>query len=139
MSDVSNVIEVNNFDPMALYKYGLYANSVAGEIKKLDLKAISESYAALVVKCRKEIDIDSQEYNKYNSTLCKRRKQKQDELTKIIDNDVQTIIDEDFITTLNAIKKVITEFETDVFNFYVLTKEDVDKFIEVKNSFNDVF
>ena len=61
MSDVSNVIEVNNLDPMALYKYGLYANSVAGEIKKLDLKAISESYAALVVKSRKEIDIDAED------------------------------------------------------------------------------
>ena len=61
MSDVSNVIEANNFDPMALYKYGLYANSVAGELKNLDLKAISESYAALVVKSRKEIDIDSED------------------------------------------------------------------------------
>lgn len=64
MSDVSNVIEVNNFDPMALYKYGLYANSVAGELKNLDLKAISESYAALVVKSRKEIDIDSEDIMK---------------------------------------------------------------------------
>lgn len=64
MSDVSNVIELNNFDPMALYKYGLYANSVAGELKNLDLKAISESYAALVVKSRKEIDIDSEDIMK---------------------------------------------------------------------------
>lgn len=64
MSDVSNVISVNNFDPMALYKYGLYANSVAGELKNLDLKAISESYAALVVKSRKEIDIDSEDIMK---------------------------------------------------------------------------
>ena len=61
MSDVSNVIDVNNFDPMALYKYGLYVNSVAGELKNLDLKAISESYAALVVKSRKEIDINSED------------------------------------------------------------------------------
>lgn len=61
MNDVSSVLPLNNFDPMALYKYGLYANSVAGEIKGLDLKGISESYSSLVIKSRKEIDINSQD------------------------------------------------------------------------------
>ena len=61
MNDVSSVLELNNFDPMALYKYGLYANSVAGELKGLDLKSISESYSGLVVKSRKEININSED------------------------------------------------------------------------------
>ena len=61
MNDVSSVLPLNNFDPMALYKYGLYANSVAGELKGLDLKGISESYSNLVIKSRKEIDINSED------------------------------------------------------------------------------
>ena len=61
MNDVSTVLKLNNFDPMALYEYGLYANSVAGELKGLDLKSIAESYSSLVVKSRKEININSQD------------------------------------------------------------------------------
>ena len=61
MNDISAVISLNNLDPMALYKYGLYANSVAAELKGLDLKAISEAYSTLVIKSRKEIEINSQD------------------------------------------------------------------------------
>ena len=56
---VSKALTLNNLDPMALYKYGLYVNSVAGEIKNLDIKAITESYAALTIESRKDIDITS--------------------------------------------------------------------------------
>ena len=44
-----------------LYKYGLYVNSVAGEMKDLDIKKIAESYENLIIKNRKEIDITSNE------------------------------------------------------------------------------
>ena len=44
---------------MTLYVYGLYVNSVAGEIKKKDIKDITEAYNDLVIKSRNEIDIDS--------------------------------------------------------------------------------
>lgn len=59
MEDIHRALELNNNDPMALYTYGLYVNSVAGEIKGLDIKSITESYSLLVIKSRDEIAIDS--------------------------------------------------------------------------------
>lgn len=59
IKDIRSVLPLNNLDPMALYKYGLYVNSVAGEIKGVDIKNITESYARLIIKGRQDIDIDS--------------------------------------------------------------------------------
>ncbi len=61
---VKEALEHNNVDPYTLYKYGLYANSVAGEIKGLDLKNITESYNNLVIQSRKDIQITSEEIMK---------------------------------------------------------------------------
>ena len=58
---VKEALEHNNLDPYTLYKYGLYANSVAGEIKGLDIKNITESYNNLVIQSKKDIDISSEE------------------------------------------------------------------------------
>ena len=60
ISDINKTIKLNNLDPYNLYVYGLYANSVAGEIKNLDIKSISESYSELVIKSRNDIDISSE-------------------------------------------------------------------------------
>ncbi len=57
--NITKAISLNNLDPMTLYVYGLYVNSVAGEIKKKDIKDITEAYNDLVIKSRNEIDIDS--------------------------------------------------------------------------------
>lgn len=59
IKDISKAIPLNNLDPMALYKYGLYVNSVASEIKGYDIKNVTESYNNLVIKCRKDIDVTS--------------------------------------------------------------------------------
>ena len=59
IKDISKAIPLNNLDPMALYKYGLYVNSVASEIKGYDIKNVAESYNNLVIKCRKDIDVTS--------------------------------------------------------------------------------
>ena len=59
IEDVRKVLPLNNLDPMALYQYGLYVNSVAGEIKKHDIRAITEAYNALPIKSRKEIEIST--------------------------------------------------------------------------------
>lgn len=56
---INKALELNNLDPMSLYKYGLYVNSCAGKIKGIDLKNINESYNNLVIKSRDEIDINS--------------------------------------------------------------------------------
>ena len=61
MDDIRQVMVLNNLDPMALYKYGLYVNSVAGEMKGLDKKKIAESYHGLVIHSRGDLDISSEE------------------------------------------------------------------------------
>lgn len=59
IENVNKVLDLNNMDPMALYSYGLYVNSVAGEIKGQNIKEITESYNNLAIKVRADIDIDS--------------------------------------------------------------------------------
>ena len=59
IKDINTVLDKNNLDPGNLYKYGLYVNSVAGEIKGMDLKKISSSYQNLTIKSRNELVINS--------------------------------------------------------------------------------
>ena len=59
INKVNEVLNLDNMNPLILYKYGLYINSVAGEIKGLDTKEINEKYQNLAIKSRKDIDIDS--------------------------------------------------------------------------------
>ena len=61
IDDVNKVVELDNFNPKVLYKYGLYVNSVAGKIKKEDIKKITETYNNLIIKNRKDIDITTDE------------------------------------------------------------------------------
>ena len=56
---VRKVLPYNNTDAMVLYQYGLYVNSVAGDIKNMDIKKITEAYQDLPIKSRGEIAIDS--------------------------------------------------------------------------------
>ena len=64
IKNINDAFLLNNLDPMALYKYGLYVNSVAGEIKGLDIKAITESYNNLVIQSRRDLDITSDDIMK---------------------------------------------------------------------------
>ncbi len=57
---VHEALKLNHLDPAVLYQYGLYVNSVAGEIQREDIKAITEAYDHLVIKSRDDIEIDSQ-------------------------------------------------------------------------------
>lgn len=59
IKSVHKVMDLNNLDPMVLYKHGLYVNSVAAEIKKIDIKDITEAYDGLVIKSRSDININS--------------------------------------------------------------------------------
>jgi len=56
---IKKAVDCNNLDPLCLYKYGLYVNSVAGEIKNEDIKKISEAYSELIIKSRDDINITS--------------------------------------------------------------------------------
>ncbi len=55
---INKALELNNLDPMSLYKYGLYVNSVAGDIKGIDKKRITESYSQLPIHSKKDLDIE---------------------------------------------------------------------------------
>ena len=61
IDNVNKVIGLDNLNPSVLYKYGLYVNSVAGKIKKDDIKKITEVYNNLIIKSRKEINITAEE------------------------------------------------------------------------------
>ena len=61
MKDIRDVLKLNNLDPMALYHYGLYVNSVAAEMKGMDKKKVTESYNSLVIHSRGDLDISSEE------------------------------------------------------------------------------
>ncbi len=59
IQNINRVIKLNNLDINTLYKYGLYVNSVAGEIKGIDIKDITKNYNKLIIKSRRDIDISS--------------------------------------------------------------------------------
>lgn len=61
IKNVNEVLELNNLDPTILYKYGLYVNQVAGIIKGIDKKEITEAYTNIKIHSRKELDISSDE------------------------------------------------------------------------------
>lgn len=58
---IKAVLELDNMDSYTLYHYGLYVNSVAGAIKGLDKKDITEKYDNLPIKTRDDISISAQE------------------------------------------------------------------------------
>ena len=61
ISSVKEALNYNNLDPYTLYRFGLYANSVAGEINGYDIKNITENYNNLVIQSKKDLQITSQE------------------------------------------------------------------------------
>lgn len=61
IKNVNKVIKLDNLDLNTLYKYGLYVNTIAGEIKGINLLDINKEYNELKIKSRSEIDISSDE------------------------------------------------------------------------------
>ena len=61
ISAVKEALNYNNLDPYTLYRFGLYANSVAGEINGFDIKNITESYNNLVIQSKSDLAINSQD------------------------------------------------------------------------------
>ena len=62
--NIKTVLGHNNLDPMLLYTYGLYVNSVAGEVSGIDIKDVTEAYSNLVIHGRRDINITSEEIMK---------------------------------------------------------------------------
>lgn len=64
ITSINEVLNLNNLDPRVLYDYGLYVNSVAGAIKGMDKKKITEAYNHLKIHSKKELAITSAEIMK---------------------------------------------------------------------------
>ena len=64
IEEINKVMHLNNLDPLVLYKYGLYVNSVAGAMKNIDKKLITETYNNLKIHSKKDIEITSEEIMK---------------------------------------------------------------------------
>ena len=103
IDNINKVRELDNLDPLNLYKYGLYVNSVAGEIKNIDIKTITEKYVGLPIKSRRDIDIDSK-------TIMELLDQKPGKYLKNIYDDLEEkIIYNELINNREEICKYIKE------------------------------
>lgn len=61
INDIKKVLELDNLDPLVLYRYGLYANSIVADIKGINKKLVTKKYNELPIKCRSDILIDGNE------------------------------------------------------------------------------
>ena len=61
ITKVNKVMDKDNLDPFVLYEYGLYVNSVAGQIKGIDKKEITEAYNKLPIHKKSEVDITTED------------------------------------------------------------------------------
>jgi len=52
---------VDNLNPRVLYTYGLYVNSIAGNMKGISKREITSRYNRLPIKCRMDIVFDGEE------------------------------------------------------------------------------
>lgn len=59
--NVNNALRCDNLDQFSLYKYGLYVNSVAGDIKGIKRKDITAVYNSLAIHKRSDINISGDE------------------------------------------------------------------------------
>ena len=64
MKAINTTLSFTNSDPYALYKYGLYANSVAAEIKGLDIREVTEAYNNLIIQSRKDLAVTNEDIMK---------------------------------------------------------------------------
>lgn len=95
--DIQSVMEMDNLDPLVLYKYGLYVNSVAGGIKGIDKKQVTFKYNCLPIHGRNDIKVTGKDIVKFLN--CEPGKYLRDILDDIeekivlgkLDNDVDAI------------------------------------------------
>lgn len=82
---VNIVYELDNLDPLVLYKYGLYVNILAGINKGISKKDITISYDKLPIKVKSDIDITAKD-------ICSVLKKKPDSFLNDIYSNLETLI-----------------------------------------------
>ena len=58
---IKEVLKLDNLNSLVLYRYGLYVNSIAADIKGINRKIITKKYNDLPIKSRSDILIDGEE------------------------------------------------------------------------------
>lgn len=61
IKSIKEVLKLNNLDKLVLYKYGLYVNSVASNLKGINKKDVTYIYDNLPIKSKEEINISALE------------------------------------------------------------------------------
>lgn len=61
MNNIRIVLEFDNLDPLVLYRYGLYVNSIVADLKGIDRKIITKKYNDLSIKSRSDIVINGKD------------------------------------------------------------------------------
>jgi len=59
INNINKVMNEDNLDPMTLYQYGLYVNSIAGTMKNIERKEITKAYNGLPIHSKSDIAITS--------------------------------------------------------------------------------
>ena len=67
IKSIKEIVKIGKIDNHTLYKYGLYINSIAGEILGIEYKEIIKMYKALPIKSRKDIKISIESIVKLNN------------------------------------------------------------------------
>jgi len=57
MKEIREVLKLDVYNPIILYRYGLYVNSVVADIKGLDRKLVTKLYNELPIKAKNEIQL----------------------------------------------------------------------------------
>lgn len=57
MKEIREVLKLDVYNPITLYRYGLYVNSVVADIKGLDRKLVTKLYNELPIKAKNEIQL----------------------------------------------------------------------------------
>ena len=67
INDIKKILDLKEINNYTLYKYGLYINSIAGEILGIDNITINKMYKNLPIKTRKDIKISIKSIVKINN------------------------------------------------------------------------
>ena len=67
IQNIRNILSIGEINNKTLYDYGLYINSIAGEILGIDLVKLNHMYKNLPIKSRKDIKITLESIVKLNN------------------------------------------------------------------------
>lgn len=59
--NIKTVLKLDNLDPLVLYHYGLYINSIVADMKGMDRKLVTKKYNELPIKGRSDILINGED------------------------------------------------------------------------------